>query len=415
MYGARWYIKKMMHLQRTAGHYPAAQNFGEMPLYVHIPFCESLCPFCPFHRVLLDVPLADSYFVALEKQVDKLAEMGYAFNELYIGGGTPTTRPKALTSIIRKATGHWPLKNIAVETNPNHLRKDILLPLRDAGVTRLSVGVQSLNDKRLEMIGRLHAYGSSDDILRAIDSAQGLFPTFNVDMIFNFPDQTERELLDDIAKLKESGVDQISYYPLMPSPARKPSSVKVIDDHKEYEYEQVSYAKELSMYERIVDSLLPDYQLGSVWCFNRKPQLLDEYIINNPNYMGIGSGAFSLLGTEFYSTSFDIEKYVLDSREGQNMFAAKQALSPLQRKCYQLLTGLFGLTVEQSALREMKTVLAILIPLGVVEKTATKNPLRENYVLTQKGRYWWLVLMREFFMGVNQYRRDMRSLSGIKD
>lgn len=413
MQGARAYIGRLMHLQHQPLGYPEPHHFRPMPLYVHVPFCESLCPFCPFHRIKLDVDLADRYFAALENEVDKLALLGYQFNELYIGGGTPTTRPVALASLIQKVRRHWSLQNTAVETNPNHLRSSVLAPLLDAGVTRLSVGVQSLNDERLAAIGRLNAYGSGEAIMKAIERTQGIFPTFNVDMIFNLPEQTTSELTTDIKRLKQSGVDQISFYPLMPSSQTAITLPTGGKDHSHPAFGNVSYENEQLMYDHIVAALAPEYQLGSVWCFNRKPQLVDEYIINNESYLGIGSGAFSLLNCGFYATTFDIEKYVQDSFSGAQMFVGRQQLSKTQQQRYQLLTALFGLSVSQDVLTEQRNLIECLVYLGVVEKQVLQHPVRLTYALTKKGRYWWLVLMREFFMGVNRYRRDMRSLAGL--
>jgi coproporphyrinogen III oxidase-like Fe-S oxidoreductase len=140
---------------------------------------------------------------------------------------------------------------------------------------------------------------------------------------------------------------------------------------------------------------------------------VDEYIINNESYLGIGSGAFSLLDCGFYATTFDIEKYVQDSFSGAQMFVGRQQLSKTQQQRYQLLTALFGLSVSQDVLTEQRNLIECLVYLGVVEKQVLQHPVRLTYALTKKGRYWWLVLMREFFMGVNRYRRDMRSLAGL--
>ncbi len=364
-----------------------------MPLYVHVPFCESLCPFCPFHRVLLDEPLADAYYKVLAAQLRRLADDGWVFIELCMGGGTPTTRPQALVALIQQAMSLWDLRQVTVETNPNHLRDEILQPLLDAGVTRLSVGVQSLHDGRLEKLGRLHAYGGRDRILEAIGNTQGRFDTFNVDMIFNLPEQTIDELDEDLRLLKATGVDQISYHPLMPTDE---------DLHGESDFGHIDFHREHEMYRRIVACLEPEYQRGSVWCFDRKPQVIDEYFVSNPEYLGIGSGAFSLLDAWFHATSFDIGHYMESCHDGDLVFAQRHRLGVLERQAYRLLTGLFGVRVPVARMGGMRWLMPLLQGGGLLRRQGG------FYELSERGCYVWLVMMRRFFMAVNRYRQQLR-------
>lgn len=371
--------------------YPYPVNGQSMPLYVHVPFCESLCPFCPFHRILLDEALADAYFTLLEGQLERLAAIGYRFSELCVGGGTPTTRPLALQGLIRKATSLWDLDQITVETNPNHLKREILEPLRQVGVSRLSVGVQSLHDHRLKHLGRLEAYGGRDRILSAIAQNQGLFDTFNVDMIFNLPGQTMEELVEDVALLKATGVDQISYHPLMPTDENL---------RDQSDFGRVDFKQESAMYRQIVDGLAPEYRMGSVWCFNRKPQLIDEYFVYNLNYLGIGSGAFSLMDGCFYTTSFDIQRYMESCRSGGDVFEQRYRLGPVVMHAYRLLTRLFGVSVPVAGMTDLRFSVWMLRAAGMLQRT------HDRYQLTARGRGVWLILMRRFFMAVNRFRQQ---------
>ncbi len=374
--------------------YPEAVPEHAIPLYIHIPFCESLCPFCSFHRIKINTSLATNYFQTLSTEVDRLHNLGFRFNQVYVGGGTPTTMPNELVALLGKVSTCWPITDITVETNPNHLVGEILEPLKAVGVTRLSVGVQSLQDETLMRIGRYDAYGSRDNIIQKLANTQGQFETFNIDMIFNLPQQSENEIISDIAELKGLAVDQISYYPLMPALA---NSHNQTDD-----FTEISFRHEKYLYDLIVEQLSPDFHMGSAWCFNRKKQLGDEYIVSSDQYLGIGSGSFSLLGNHLYATTFNISRYIRQINKAGAPWHARQVLSGWQLRQYTLLTRLFGLTMPVDTPGMPQLSLKAMVWNGAIEKE------HGLYQLTKKGRYYWLIMMREFFMGVNRYRRQLR-------
>ena len=113
-------------------------------LYVHIPFCEVLCPFCTFHRVEFQKEKASHYYRALRREIRSYHQLGFDFTEVYVGGGTPTVIPEELGETLSLIRSLFSVRGISVETNPDHLRPSVLTLLKDAGVNRLSVGVQSL-------------------------------------------------------------------------------------------------------------------------------------------------------------------------------------------------------------------------------------------------------------------------------
>jgi coproporphyrinogen III oxidase-like Fe-S oxidoreductase len=144
-------------------------------LYVHVPFCEELCPYCSFVRVKFEPSLACRYFAALMQEIKMYRDMGYCFDSVYVGGGTPTVLPDRLAQIIELVKDTWQIKQISVETNPNHLTPTILRILKDVGVDRLSVGVQSFNNKTLRSISRLQRYGTGEEIKERLFLVNGMF------------------------------------------------------------------------------------------------------------------------------------------------------------------------------------------------------------------------------------------------
>ena len=128
-------------------------------LYAHVPFCVSLCPYCSFNRFPFDEKKARKYFGELRDEIHMLAEEGYDFESMYIGGGTPTILPDELAETIRLAKSLFSIRDVSAETNPNHLNPEYLGPLRGL-VDRMSVGVQSFDDGLLRRMCRYEKYGS---------------------------------------------------------------------------------------------------------------------------------------------------------------------------------------------------------------------------------------------------------------
>ena len=165
---------------------PAPRPDRSYTLYAHVPFCESLCPYCSFNRFLFDEDSARRYFQRLREEMRMAHRLGYRFSSLYIGGGTPTILVDELAETIDLARELFPLQEVSCETNPNHLTPEIIQKL-EGRVQRLSVGVQSFDDELLKEMGRFWKFGSGEETLARIRAAAPHFPSLNVDMIYNFP------------------------------------------------------------------------------------------------------------------------------------------------------------------------------------------------------------------------------------
>ena len=199
-------------------------------LYMHVPFCEVLCPYCSFNRFTFSRERAVPYFEHMREEMRMLADMGYEFQEVYVGGGTPTVMMDELAKTIGLARELFPtIKDVSSETNPNHLVPGYLEDLSSL-VQRLSVGVQSFDNGLLKKMARYNKYGSAEQIMERIQavSEAKLFKSLNVDMIFNFPGQTPEMIAHDIACVKASGANQTTFYPLMVSPASRASIERTV-------------------------------------------------------------------------------------------------------------------------------------------------------------------------------------------
>ena len=377
-------------------------------LYVHVPFCEVLCPFCSFHRVQFKPSKAQAYFEALRREIRRYHELGYEFRDVYVGGGTPTVAPRDLAKTLELVRALWPIRSISVETNPNHLTPENIAILRDCGVERLSVGVQSFDDTLLAEMGRLETYGGALQIAERLTAAQGHFGTLNVDLMFNFPHQSVGSLVHDIRMVRELGIDQVSFYPLMTAESTRRRVVR--------ELGTVEPSRRHEFYNVITDSMSTNYHASSAWCFSRvddqhRTRTIDEYIIGSNDYVGVGSGAFSFVDGTLLSTTFSLRAYRELITAGRSAVTAGRAFTRRQRMHYDLLVGLFGLTLPYSTLekrygtgvrRALSPELAVLRALGAVRVDG--QVLR----LTARGQYYWVLMMAEFFTAVNELRATMR-------
>jgi coproporphyrinogen III oxidase-like Fe-S oxidoreductase len=378
---------------------PPPENETEYLLYLHIPFCEELCPYCSFNRIRLEEQLAVRFFRALKEEMRRYRALGYRFTAAYVGGGTPTVMPHELEAVLVLARELWPIRSLSVETNPNHLTPEILGLLERCGVDRLSVGVQSFDDGLLRSIQRYHRYGSGSEIRGRLKAAQGRFRTLNVDMIFNFRDQNEDLLRRDLKVLCELLPDQVTFYPLMSLRSRRGP-----------------YSREKRFYRLIRAELAAAYRSSTAWCFSRadassasRPSLIDEYIVAHEEYAGLGSGSFGYLGGSLYANSFSVPRYIERLDRDLLPLAAARRYSPPQRALYDFLMKLFGGRLDLSELERRHGLEAMrgLAPALMLSRLA--GVLRRHgpiLSLTPKGYYAWVILMREFFIGVNRLRRD---------
>jgi len=400
----RFRTRGFLRMEETDGDVPAIPRGGNTHLYVHIPFCEVLCPFCSFHRVQHCHASASRYFVALRDEIYRYHRAGFKFSGVYFGGGTPTIEPEELISTINLVRGLFGVTDISVETNPRELRPEFLAELRAAGVTRLSVGVQSFDDDLLRSMERYEKYGSAAEIAEHLRTAAGIFPTLNVDLIFNQPQQSIASLERDLDIVDALGVSQVSCYPLMTSPTvlrRMADTMGVPDTSRLREF-----------YRTILRRLQPKFSPTSAWCFTRGGQGSDEYIVAAEHYVGVGSGAFSYLDGTLYSTTFSLPAYAQRIARGQTGIVTRHRLSAGDQMRYGLLVRMFGLGLDRAAAREHygpKFFRTVWPEIAALTLTGAVKTTDRGWQLTDRGMYFLMLMMSEFFESVNGYRDAMRA------
>lgn len=389
------------------GSLPAPKPGHGYVLYAHVPFCERLCTYCSFNRFLYKEDRAREYFRNLRDEMRFVSDLGYDFASLYIGGGTPTILLDELAETIDLAKRLFPgIREVSAETSPNHLT-DELVSVLDGRVQRLSCGVQSFDDRLLRQMDRYGKYGTGEEVFERLASVADKFPSFNVDMIFNFPSQTEEILLRDVEMVKRTGANQTTFYPLMASPLRRRELAQTVGE--------IDFDREARYYRLVAEALAPEFEAASAWTFSRdKNAMIDEYIVDFPEYVGIGSGALSFLDGTIYGNTFSLGEYSERIERGKMAVVKRgKRYGFWGRMRYRFVTDLFGLRLDKKRFRRDFGVPVELGLLGeiafltMVGGIATNTA--EEITLTPKGRYLLLVMMRETLASSNDARDKARS------
>ncbi|OJS43028.1 coproporphyrinogen III oxidase, partial [Escherichia coli] len=193
-------------------------------LYVHWPFCLAKCPYCDFNSHVRDRIVAEEWERAL--LADLQHEAGRPgrglVGSVFFGGGTPSLMPPSLVAGILARTeqllGFAPNVEITLEANPSSVEADKFAALAAAGVNRVSLGVQALDDRALRMLGRLH---SADEALAALDTAQRHFGRVSIDLIYARPGQTVSAWERELSRALTFGTEHLSLYQLTIEPGTR--------------------------------------------------------------------------------------------------------------------------------------------------------------------------------------------------
>lgn len=380
-------------------------------LYIHIPFCEELCPYCSFHRIRLDATLAQKYHAALRREMALYRQRGYRFSGIYVGGGTPTVLIDELAQTLQLARELFPITSISVETNPNHLTDNNIAILKQAHVNRLSVGVQTFDNDLLRKIARFEKYGSGEEIVERLAKTMGTFDTLNADMIFNFPEQTADMLEADLSTLLKIKMQQVTFYPLMVSTLTQQLMSETLG--------QVNFRREQSFFHHILRRLETDYDSSSAWCFSRKKadrSMIDEYVVDFDEYAGLGSGAIGYLNGVCYANTFDIGQYIDKLSLGRLPLQAARKFDLSDRMRYDFLMKFFSTRLNVDGLEKKydgRFLKSLWKEMAAFTLAGSFRYFTPNLHLTPRGRYYWVIMMREFFIAVNNFRDFCRKQAAL--
>ena len=383
----------------------------EYMLYAHVPFCHTFCPYCSFHKYHYEQELAKIYFENLREEMRQIKEAGFDFSSLYVGGGTTLINEPELEKTLKLAKDLFSIEDISAESDPNHISPESLSRF-DGLIDRLSVGVQSFDNETLKRVGRYEKFGSAEETKRKLEQTLGKIPVISLDLIFNLPNQTKEQLINDINVAKSISPQQITFYPLMKSELTRENiarslGVSNVDNEREF-------------YEIIVSEFAKsDYRQSNAWAFSneKSADLRDEYVGSNLEYVGVGSGAFSFLDGELVINAFNLLDYGRKVKDRQSPVIAKCAFSKKERLKYTFLTRLFDGAVDIKAYNEQndaninKDLFVELSLLKLVNAIYEENGIIKP---TFFGKYICVVLMRDFYAGMDKVRAIFKNDAKIK-
>lgn len=317
------------------------KNIEDMGLYLHIPFCRSLCSFCPYCKELYSVEKAANYKKALLKEIDmagKNLDSKKEVTSLYIGGGTPATMINDLGEIITRVKNYFSINGgIGIELHPDDITTANLQKLVFAGVTMVSIGIQSFNDSCLRKLGR-----SNNSAVKKIELLKSHgFKVIDVDLIFAIPEQTGAGLVNDVKTAFEAGATQVSTYPFI-----------------DFSYSSNIYKPIPDKTKKKMLKILADYcndhniERSSIWTFNKQEASIYSSITRD-SFLGFGVSAASLLNSRFSINTHSVSGYIERLNKGLLPTSLTLDFTKRQKAAYYLFWNSYNLRINKNRFTEM--------------------------------------------------------------
>ena len=308
-------------------------------LYLHIPFCSSICNYCNFNRGLFEAGLKDRYVDALEQEIRRAAS-GEAADTIFFGGGTPSLLEPAeigrLVQACRDSFALAPDAEITLETNPETVTSVRMEGFRNAGVTRVSFGVQSFRSEELVRLGRVHTADRAREAVREARAAG--FENLSLDLMMWLPQQRLADWQESVEALIEVGPEHASIYllelypnaPLKEDMARAGWTLAPDDD---------AAAMYLWSLERLEQAGLRQYEISNVARPGRESRHNVKYWADG-DWLGFGCGAHSTHDGMRWKNVSATEDYVARIRDRAPVAVDRRILPAEERLGDALFTGL---------------------------------------------------------------------------
>jgi len=297
-------------------------DFNRHGLYIHMPFCRKKCLYCDFYSVPYFEDLASSYVSAILKQAQ---ELDRDFSSVYIGGGTPSVLSVSLLDKLLAGLKNFVKHDteFTIEANPESLDKEKLGLFIDKGVNRISIGIQSFDDKKLKALGRIHSAKEAIDAITF--SKQSGFKNINIDMMFGISGETLGEWQAELAKAVASGTQHISCYSLSYEKDTPFFRMREKKDILPLDGEAVAEMYAYTM-EQLPKNGFEHYEVSNF----SKPGFECVHNLNywdNDPYTGLGPTAVSYIGGVRSENVPDAEEYIDRYKKGVNLTSYREQLS----------------------------------------------------------------------------------------
>ena len=312
----------------------------ELGLYVHIPFCKRLCSFCPYCKEVYSPQRCGRYLDALVREIHLVGgqyPQKKQATSLYFGGGTPALAEDRLGDIIAALEQHFVItQGVGVELHPDNVTVPTLRTLKAAGVTKLSIGVQSFQEKYQRVLGRT----APDRPAMAEALAQVPFETVSMDFIFALPGQTFDDLRADLDAAFQSGANHVAIYPFIDFSFAS-SGIPVMGKR-----EKRVLLDQITRY-----CLDQGHTRTSIWTFSSGDAGYSS--MTRDNFLGFGCSATTLLQDQFKINTFDLDEYCKRIDGGALPTALTLRFTPRQRMVYYLFWTAYTTRVDAGAFERL--------------------------------------------------------------
>lgn len=272
-------------------------------VYIHIPFCHDICSYCDFCKTIYRKDWADLYLESLKYEI-KSKYNGEKIRTLYIGGGTPSVLDIDELNMLFEITNLFDLSELeefTIECNIESLTNEKLILFKKNGVNRLSIGVQTFNDKYIKLLNRNH---TKDEVFEKIEMAKMIgFENINVDLMYALPSETMEDLEYDVDNMLRLNVEHISCYSLMIEPNTKLFINKVKSIDEDTDYEMYKYIEK-----RLTNREYNHYEISN-YSKNNYESKHNLVYWNNEYYYGFGLSASGYLEGYRYDNTKNMNKY----------------------------------------------------------------------------------------------------------
>ena len=378
-----WLTRSFRPFQFTdrCDDYLSFKDSKNLGLYVHIPFCRSICEFCPYCKTIYNRELADQYIEALLQEIDLTGKMAggqrIPVTSLYFGGGSPSLIAGDIHKIITHLQKYFKItEGIGLELHPQDVNEETLLALKQAGITKISIGVQSFQKTYLNILGRQHI-----DFEKMFASlSQVSFETVSMDFIFALPGQTIDLLKADIELAFNRGANHVAVYPFIDFTFTNRHFPKMKESKKKtLLYQLVQYCEEKG------------YVRDSIWTFS-KAGTSKYSSMTRENFLGFGCSATTLLKDQFKINTFDAERYIERIKKGKLPTALTLKFTRRQRMIYYLFWTIYTMRVNKHNFHEFFGVSfedSYKLELWIARRLKWIRKENDNYVMTTKGSYYY--------------------------
>ena len=310
-------------------------------LYIHWPFCAKKCPYCDFNSHVRAQVDMDAWKRALlsDMRAEAQAASGETLTSIFFGGGTPSLMPPTLVeALLREAEKLWGFERdieITLEANPSSVEAQNFAGLSQAGVNRVSLGVQSLDNATLVWLGRLHG---ADEALAALETAQTHFSRVNFDMIYALPGQTEEQWQVQLARALSLSTSHLSLYQLTIEPG-----TRFHTDVRRGVFEPLDNDRAACLYELTQEMTLahglPAYEISNHARSSEESRHNLTYW-RYEDYAGIGPGAHGRRGGFAITRHRKPENFLKAVQERSHGIAEQRHLTVPEQASEALLMGL---------------------------------------------------------------------------